>query len=208
MTIGIFSISPWLILALVLIFLFKKQIIEFIEKHLLKKIEIGNTKLYFDEYQRLKFPTAISKKIGEQPPESLPEILAELKTSIIKRINEKNLENDQEKLQSLFTEYADIQLRFMFECIESRIFGSQIVILQHLANINNDTVEGIKNFYEQARSFAPDLYKNYPFKQYIKFLLHAYVIVVKENRYFITTFGRLYLEYRRLANRIPLKLPY
>lgn len=105
----------------------------------------------------------------------------------------------QSQVDALLTQVATVQSAFRFERIYNLIFGTQIMTLQNLKkNVGGMWHVALASWYEDVRAQDPTL-KNYPFSDYIGFLLNAKLIQSIESpkgrMYIITDLGTDFLEY-------------
>ena len=117
-----------------------------------------------------------------------------------KRIKEdlenRNLSNPQEKIDVLVRHLAVYQLSYVFEYLNLAIYGSQISILQHLnSKPLGETLDAIRPFYTRAAEKYSETYTNYPFEDYLNFLVNLGFIQEKDERYLLTALGRDFLVY-------------
>lgn len=117
-----------------------------------------------------------------------------------KRIKEdlknRGINDETETIKVLTRHLAGTQVQLIFERIYTMIYGSQLLILQYLnTKTNGDTRESIIPSYNQVVEQYPETFKNYPFEEYMSFLLNFFLIEEKNNRLYITHIGRDFLTF-------------
>lgn len=179
------------IIALSFMLIFRKQIIAFLQRvktvsHKGIETALGQEQLiveskkpsYFEEFMKITSP-----------------ILRQQEEAIEKDIKEKGLTENETK-SVLVRHLAIYQLAFLFEQINSIIWGSQIKLLEDLnSKPLGETRENLKRFYELGATLYPATYENYSFVKYLNYLVLSGLINEKEGKYFITDFGREFLIY-------------
>ncbi|MET0464964.1 MAG: hypothetical protein ABW007_17500 [Chitinophagaceae bacterium] len=103
--------------------------------------------------------------------------------------------NEKEKNEILFrySEYLYIQL--VNERTYSHIFGSQIRLLIHLNSAFNQTVDGVKFFFEEAVKENAEIGR-YGYDKYLQFLSSHQLIIIDDNEQIsITWRGRDFLKW-------------
>jgi len=111
-------------------------------------------------------------------------------------LNNRGITEDKESIKVLIRHLAGTQVQLIFERIYAMIYGSQIIILQHLnTKSNGDTKETILPIYSSATQQYVEEYKNYPFDEYMGFLTNYSLVEKKNDRFFITHIGRDFLTF-------------
>lgn len=102
-----------------------------------------------------------------------------------------------EQIEILTRHLAVTQLLFGAEFIYRTIFGSQIAVLKFLnTSANGATRAQLSEFYKNAKTQFPQLYKTYSFDQYLQYLLTQRLVTTQDHdRYFITVGGQEFLKW-------------
>ena len=108
----------------------------------------------------------------------------------------------------ILTRYLAANLIYIdFERIYHNIFGSQLNLLQFLnSRPKGENLEGLKPFYDLAVTMHPKT-ADYPFQQYLDYLINTGLIIKKEGLFYITQMGREFLEYL-IKQGYSLSLPF
>jgi hypothetical protein len=138
------------------------------------------------------------------PAESLPKILHPLETPVL-TAQEEAIRKDVEKLfpndlsgrvNSLVTHLAATQMALAFEMINKLIWGSQLELLLHVNSLHNGAaVDELKRFYDKAAAAHQDGLKEYPFENYVGFLINSRLLVRTNGRVLITPFAKEFLAH-------------
>ena len=100
---------------------------------------------------------------------------------------------DPETHRVLLTALASVAVSAMFERLYNTIWTSQIEILQAV-NERPLSDEEARRYYDQATKLNSAFYRDYPFEQYMKFLLDEKLLLREENgSYRILIKGRTFL---------------
>lgn len=90
-------------------------------------------------------------------------------------------------------------LAYQYEIIYHTIFGTQINFMQHLnANPEGITSNGIDSFHKISISRG---LTNFSREKYVEYLLNVKLLEFKENKYFITLFGKGFLHFLLEAHK-------
>ena len=103
---------------------------------------------------------------------------------------------------------AATQIAYHCEYINSLIWGSQVLALEHInSRVDGETREGIRHFYDSASLLYPQVYQHYTFDQWFNFLVNILLIVERSGRYVITVLGQEFLNHQIRTRRTTLP-PY
>ncbi len=83
------------------------------------------------------------------------------------------------------------------EFVYNRIFGSQIEGLKRLDEIGSISVEAARDFFRPYAEKFPQLYTNYPFENWLGFMLTSGLVRRDGDQLFPTEFGHAFLVYLR-----------
>ena len=180
-----------LILGILFILLFKKDISTLLGRT--KKIGKGGIEIVSSELQK----SSQSKSSTEELMRTFDSVsLLENEKRIKEDLEERKLADPQDKIDVLVRHLAVYQLSYLFERFNNSIFGSQISILQHLNSKSlGETAEPLEPFYANAAKKYPETYADYPFENYLSFLVTAGLLEKKDERYSVTALGRDFLIY-------------
>jgi len=184
-----FQYAIWPLVVILIAFCFEKEI-----KEMLRNIKKAKTPIGDFEFDKPKEQIDKSKTDKEK--------IEEL---------EKKLESSGtiylEEIKKIKDENFFYFIRYHFERAYRLIFGSQLAILSTILNNQDNKIsEQLAQLFHRNSSFYP----NYPFDQYINFLINMKLIVFnKEDRSFsLTPIGSMFLGYLKTENINPNKLPY
>ena len=145
---------------------------------------------------------------GQQPvdvrTESAPKIFHPLESQLLQD-REDAIRKDLEKLfpndlaaraNSLITHLAATQLVLAFESISKLMWGSQLELLLHVnSSFNGAFVDELKVFYEKAAAAHSTGLKDYPFDNYLGFLVNSGLLIRTNGRVYITPFAKEFLAH-------------
>jgi hypothetical protein len=95
------------------------------------------------------------------------------------------------RVNSLITHLAATQLVLAFESINKLIWGSQLELLLHVnSSFNGAAVDDVKVFYEKAAAAHQAGLKEYPFENYLRFLINSGLLIRTNGRVYITPFAK------------------
>jgi len=136
--------------------------------------------------------------------ESAPKIFHPLESQLLQD-REDAIRKDLEKLfpndlaaraNSLITHLAATQLVLAFESISKLIWGSQLELLLHVnSSFNGAFVDELKVFYEKAAAAHSTGLKDYPFDNYLGFLVNSGLLIRTNGRVYITPFAKEFLAH-------------
>lgn len=124
-------------------------------------------------------------------------VISELEKTIIKELNEKNLEITTKTETVLVRHLAGTQLLLGFEKIDKYIFGSQLNLLNQLNEIVPEgfTKTEIKEFYEDVKLDFPNTFNDWDENKYLRYLFANALITKIENKIHLTNLGHEYLNW-------------
>ena len=100
------------------------------------------------------------------------------------------------RVDSLITHLAATQLVLAFESINKLIWGSQLELLLHVnSSFNGALVDDLKVFYEKAAAAHSTGLKDYPFDNYLGFLVNSGLLIRTNGRVYITPFAKEFLAH-------------
>lgn len=102
-----------------------------------------------------------------------------------------------EAVKVLTRHLAANQISLYYEQLNAALWGSQISLLRVLnSSATGETSKILRHFYDSAAVNYPDVYSQYSFENYMKYLVNARLIIEQEEgRYLITELGRDFLIY-------------
>lgn len=104
-------------------------------------------------------------------------------------------DRSEDKINILYKYSQALYLLLNFERTYNTIFGSQLYLLERV-NTHTESKESLKNFYDIAVKSYPEFYANYPYEQYLNFLINRDLIIFDENgNCSITWLGRDFLKF-------------
>lgn len=135
-----------------------------------------------------------SGSIADAIPQDSLGLVAEQEARIYKSLNDLKIENAEDKVKVLAKHHANLQIRSAYAQINSAIFNSQLLLLQAL-NTQASPVElsFFYSFYNAAKKNYPVYYQNYSFEDWLNYMKGSGLINTKDEKYFITVFGRGFL---------------
>jgi hypothetical protein len=115
--------------------------------------------------------------------------------------------DSEETAQILIRHLAATQLLYKAERVYRLIFGSQIAALRFLNENGQQPAESLRPMFERARSRSPKFYGEYPFEEWIGFLVgqHTVTPLNGSNRYDISVFGVEFLRWMTTTS-VPRKM--
>ncbi len=118
------------------------------------------------------------------------------RNEVIKATNIENLEHDIEKIDNLIQYSEALLILVLFERIYYLIFGSQILLLQHLNSIFSTPKDEFKFYFDTAAERDPRVFKDFDFDKYLNFLISNNLINEDENgNIVISILGRDFLKF-------------
>lgn len=137
---------------------------------------------------------ASSGSIADAVPHDNLGLIAEQEAKIYESLDSLKIENAEDKLKVLAKHHANLILRSAYAQINSIIYNSQLLLLNAL-NVQDAPVElsFFYSFYNDAKKNYPDNYDSFSFDAWLKYLKNVGLINTKEEKYFITKFGRGFL---------------
>jgi hypothetical protein len=185
---------------------FEKQIVALAER----LREVGGAK-FGEPPSQIGAPTAPEISTSAATPEILREIPRTPATLAmiddLKKAPALSNLTPQQREEALLVLLARVALIAVFQQAELFIWGSQVALLQHLnARADGDSRDTVEStFYEPSVRQFPDLYRNYPFNEWLSFLVRSNLVSVSpaDGRIAITEQGREYLAWRVSARRPP-----
>jgi hypothetical protein len=100
---------------------------------------------------------------------------------------------------------ARIMMTAQFDLAEAYIFGSQLALLGYLnIRLPGESANTLRQtFYEPATTQYPELYKDYPFDNYLAFLQRTSMVTLLDGVVQITEMGTEYLAWRANTAKPP-----
>lgn len=123
-------------------------------------------------------------------------VLREQETIVRDALSDRKDASQTETIDFLVGRLAEQNLSIQFEYINGIIYGSQIQVLRFL-NSNPGGAEGqdFRFCYENAAQQFPIMFSNYPFDEYVEFLVSNELIAKESKRYKISPMGKEFLRY-------------
>lgn len=197
------SISAVLIVAIIVICVFKKSLKAFINRLRPEKIVHKDWAIYFSNNEISSDIEYSKRLITKDPPMSMDKILQSAEAIVKKDLSKrKDLSDIQKITDVLVPKLAYFQVISIVEFINSYIFGSQIELLAYLNSKNRAPSRELKSFYDKAKKVYPIVYADYPFEKYINFLSRSKLLIQKGEYCRITGLGQFFLAHLIKTNRI------
>ena len=122
-------------------------------------------------------------------------LLREIQEAITAELRARSLLGE-DAVRILIRALAQSQAAATFEKVYREILGSQLRALAHANSQNGVPREAVEFFYTQTAINHPDAYRNFPFTQWLSFLLRSVLLREDaEGRFHITVRGRTFLAY-------------
>ncbi len=143
--------------------------------------------------------TLTQKRTGERLEKALSSFSLETQQeteAIVKQsINYESLESPEKK-ERMLLKYAQVAFLVMtFNGIYNNIYGSQIKIIQKLNSSSLVKKDELILYYDNAKVNFPKVYENYPYSEYLKFLINSNLIQEDGDNVIITKLGRDFLKF-------------
>ena len=195
----ILKIVAWPIVALIFGIVALTMCRKSINNAILNLKRVGTTSISLE----MNGQAANSEKVEKDQTELLmgrfSEYTKPLEDNIDKIIADKKMSNPQEIIKMLKEHSALWLLAYQYEIIYSVLFGTQISLMQHLnAQSGGVTVDGIDPYYKTAISRGLKVPSR---ENYVAYLVSSKLVEFKENKYFLTLFGRGFLHFLLEANK-------
>ena len=136
--------------------------------------------------------------------ESPPKVFHPLESPVLKE-REEAIRKDVEKLfpndmagrvDSLITHLAATQLALAFEAINKAIWGSQLELLLYVnTSLAGAAVDDLKTFITRLLLHMKMPLKDYPFENYIGFVINSGLLTRTDGRVYITSFAKEFLPH-------------
>lgn len=205
-------LKSWSFIILVITFIFRKNIKDFIDEHCIKSIKTKNSEAQFertrhkselektglmqkeeneqkqDTKELYQTDNETSKPIPDLPNNDYKPVIEEQENKI-KEYIEKLV---YEEKSVLIRELASTQLAFLFEQIYWAIFGSQLRLLKLLKE-KYRSIKKIRQIYNEVSEKHESEYKNLSFEQWYNFLATHRLVEKKSQRYYLTDTGKAFL---------------
>jgi len=201
------SISAAIIVVVIIIGVFKRPLKDLIDRLRPEKYvdKYGGT-LYFANNQIGSDFKYSKELITRDPPLSEEKIYKSAEAIIKKELSEKkNLSDKQKIMEILIPRLVNLQVFYILETVNSYLFGSQIILINHLNSKNRANIDELKSFYDKSAELYPSVYKDYPFESYIGFLIRWGLILQKGKYYRITGLGKLLIKRLKDTGRTAIR---
>ena len=209
----------WPVATIIALWILKKPISKLIENiHITKKDKDGNTYTLRNTQSTKHFLTADNKNSAiESAPSSIsdessnpnmtssstedfesrqPPIIVKYKHKIFNElVDARAIEYKASREDTLLHLLIDTWFAASFEKIYNTIFGSQLKLLALLAQIQQDEEIDLRKFYDDAINEKPDFYQNYPYGDWINYLIANELVIRHDDNISITEEGREFLSY-------------
>jgi len=103
--------------------------------------------------------------------------------------------NSEETANILVRHLAVTQLIQRAEFLYRAIYGSQIALLRALNESGPQLQAFAHKFYNSARNRSPRFYVDYSFEQWVGFLINQRVVIMENETYALTAYGREFLGF-------------
>jgi hypothetical protein len=135
-----------------------------------------------------------SGSIVDAVPQDSLGLIGEQEAIIYKSLEDLKIDSAEDKVKVLAKHHANLQIRSAYAQINSVIYNSQLLLLQAL-NTQASPVElsFFFSYYDAAKNTYPDHYETYNFEDWLNFMKGSRLINTKDEKYFITLFGRGFL---------------
>jgi len=155
------------IIAIAFMYLFRKQIGGFIDR--IKTISKNGVMTVNPQLQTISEKQSSTDILLEA---FSSKVILSQEDAIKKLMEVQGIEGENKIIAFLLRLLAITRIGYLFEHINSVIWGSQIAILQHLnAKPDGESPMALMSFYNTAAQNWPDVFVNYSFSQYIGSLL-------------------------------------
>ena len=193
----------WPLVVIIIFLILRRPLKEFINR--IKSIGFKGTGIETEipKKQSSDEGSPYEKLIKEIPNKNLeriqsnfnPETLEVFRKTVLNESNVDSFKTHEEREQVLFSYSQMIYLIMQFNRIYNLIYGSQIRILDRLNSSNDETLESIMPFFEEAKRNDPKFYGDYPYKNYLEFLSSYSLIQIEANSVKITPIGIDFFKY-------------
>lgn len=192
------------IIIIILFFLvfFGKSIRKLIERT--KEVKVGKGGAEFLQQQKEPVQEILTDENDEKDQE-LPIIrglqifdeqtIRTYRDEVIKATNLEKRKDDKDKIEILIQYSEALLILLMFERYFYLIFGSQLMLLQHLNSEGYRPKNEFKFYFDNAVKKNPDFFKNFDYEQYLSFLINNDLITEDNNNISITILGRDFLKF-------------
>ena len=181
-----------LILGLVALFLFKREVAKLIDR--VRKIDRTGITTGGDHSQSQTLPESKASSFQELMDSASSPLLRERENFIRDALKARGISNEQEAVKILTRALAGSQLTVQWEQIEKVIFGSQVAILVEMnTRPAGLSLEALHKVYDAVAKQFPSTYEGYTFEQYIGYLDAVRLIVKGGDGYQITLEGKEFM---------------
>ena len=176
-----------LVIALVFIFAFRKQISSFISG--LHKLDLPGVKASTNQ---VSANTIESNKTAEKLMKAFDnQLLLDQEKKITEAMELRNITEEKEKVKILIRYLASSALTIQFEQIYNSIYGSQILLLEDInSKYNGEEQEILRKYYDLYLNRLIGVPANYTYENYLKYLSTYELITINNNMVQITQRGR------------------
>lgn len=192
--IHLLDVLKWPLLILIIILIFRKEIINLINR--LTKLKYGGTSVeaqqqLVNENQENKKKSTVDKVLGLYKEET-----TNFFQDFVKQDTDiEKLGTEKEKVQRLINYSITLYIEKEFEKLYNLIFGSQIMILQQLNTGSKEDLTSLISYYNLAVEQNPKFFGTYSYENYMGFLI-SYQLISKEGEQIKITFlGIDFLKY-------------
>ncbi len=186
-----------LIIALVIIFLFRDEVGALISRT--KKVGKGGIETFEGQPPQ---PTEETKGVEEFFRSFDSPLLLEAEQLIVDDLKQRHIESGGDREKALIRALASNHIILHFERAYGNLWASQLACLRHLNSRDHGAeVTEVVPFYELARITYPSWYENYPFDRWLGFLRAFNLVCENDSNVFITVAGREFLKYLVAAGK-------
>lgn len=193
----------WPAVLSVFVFVFKDDIRKMIPR--IRKAGTGGLELEPEKAQQQSVVKAeeLSDRLSENEfkrfgQERITETLIQVEASIRRDINsdvENGIVKYPDRLDYVIRHLAAARIERHFFRVYNYIFGSQIAALYAIKQTSVAPAQAIRQIFDNAKEKDPDFYGDYPFEEWVRFLVTQELVVVEPGAIRITPAGEDFLTF-------------
>ena len=174
------GLLSWPVIVLVAILIFRKALINRINH--LSSIGTDGAKFYNPQSHQSKEKESSTDKLSSIP-EGIHPLIEKWIPKVERLLEEKARTLGKSKDSISISTITDLYLALEFEKIYGLIFGSQITLLCRLRDEGNSLPVGeARNiYYLEGKKVWPNIYKNYAFEAWLRYLITLPIELIKED---------------------------
>lgn len=184
-----------ILLAILILVIFIKEIKFFISRHTLESVKCGNTELQFTKQGNPKEPLPFNENFIHN--ENLSPTLKKYMDGLNEHLRGKGF--DSLDKQTKYLERLLVYNTYILVCerIYATIFGGQIQILKELDSGKSIGDDFINRRILQNKKQNPEMFEKWDVNMYMRYLLNADLVIFSNTKYNITQFGKDFLNWMR-----------